>query len=301
MYHPSCVRALIPGCFLLFILVTISAASAAAQIRYEATYSGPVSDGVTWAPIADSDSVATGDRYVGFISTSTGDLPRATFSCIDTWSTANPLGISTCTIRDTDGDTFDAVITWPVEGEGIQRCYNGTGKYAGMTCDVVVRPSRVGDLRWFTGTIEGTMSSRTFGDPTAIDGAWIKVEEWGEDASGQTWRTGNVQPSLYLFQDGYYSIAYVSGDEARPLFGTEADREALTPDEAESVWMPYISNSGRYESTPTTFTVRPMVALWPDYMTGGSRVYTYRIEDAMLHLSTAENGWSWNAVLRRAD
>lgn len=299
--NPICLRPVLTRFWLLVILTLTLFGSASAQIRYAATYSGYNPGGVAWSQIAGDDSVATTNRYGGVIVASTPGIPRALYSCVDTWSTTNAEGVSACTIRDTDGDTFDATLVWTLGQGGRQQCHNGTGKYAGMSCQLDVRPSGIPGSRWFTGTIEGTMSSPTFGDPAVITGAWVKIGEWGTDASGQVWRTENVQPSLYLFQDGYYSIAYVSGDEARPLFGTQADREALTSEEAASVWMPYISNSGTYEITPSSFTVRPMVALWPDYMAGGSRVYAYRVEEGMLHLSTQENGWSWNAVLRRAD
>jgi hypothetical protein len=78
-----------------------------------------------------------------------------------------------------------------------------------------------------------------------------------------------------------------------------ANRADLTADQAAAVWIPYTSNSGAYELTPTTITTMPRVAVWPNFMEGGSAVYTYSFAGGLLQLSSSGEGWSWNARLQR--
>ena len=56
-----------------------------------------------------------------------------------------------------------------------------------------------------------------------LNGAWEIVAVSGTNAEGD-WTLDNVQPSLYLFQDGYYSIMYVKGSQARPKAAANARR-----------------------------------------------------------------------------
>jgi hypothetical protein len=78
-----------------------------------------------------------------------------------------------------------------------------------------------------------------------------------------------------------------------------ANRVDLSAEQTAAVWIPYISNSGMYEITPSTITTRPMVALWPNFMEGGSATYTYEVQGDMLRLSRREEDFLWNANLRR--
>jgi hypothetical protein len=112
----------------------------------------------------------------------------------------------------------------------------------------------------------------------SLQGAWKVVEMWGHNAREGEWRTENIQPSVFLFMERYYSIAYVSGEERRPLMPDTAFREDLTAEQAAAVWIPYVSNSGTYEATVSEITTSPMVAVWPNFMEGEFAVYTYRID-----------------------
>lgn len=132
-----------------------------------------------------------------------------------------------------------------------------------------------------------------------LQGAWQAVEVWGTDSTSGEWRTTSVQPSVYIFRDGYYSIASVSGDDKRPLMKEGATRGGLTAEEAASIWIRYTSNSGRYELTGDQLTIRPIVALWPNFMEGGSTTYTFTMEGERLHLWTSGEGTSWHARLER--
>ncbi len=132
-----------------------------------------------------------------------------------------------------------------------------------------------------------------------LQGAWHLVEVWGSNPTEGEWRTTTVQPSVYLFQDGYYSIAAVGGDEKRPQMKEGATRAGLTAEEAASVWIRYTSNSGRYELAGDQLTIRPIVALWPNFMEGGSVIYTFAMEGERLHLWSSDEGTTWHGRLER--
>ena len=66
-----------------------------------------------------------------------------------------------------------------------------------------------------------------------------------------------------------------------------------------SVFMSFVANSGTYEISGSTVTTKPMVALWPNFMEGGSREYQHAIENGMLVLTAEGEGWRWTAKLRR--
>jgi len=133
-----------------------------------------------------------------------------------------------------------------------------------------------------------------------LNGAWSIVEMSGHNAEGD-WESNPVQPSLYIFMDGYYSIMLVSGSEARPLMAEDATRASITDEEMRSIFMQFIANSGTYEVSGSTVTTKPMVALWPNFMEGGSSQFQYVIDDGMLVLSDEDEdqGWWWTAKLER--
>jgi hypothetical protein len=130
-----------------------------------------------------------------------------------------------------------------------------------------------------------------------LNGAWEGVETWGENAEGE-WKIDHVQPMLYLFLDGYYSIMYVAGDEARPLMPDDADRESISTEQMRSIFMRFIANSGTYEINGSTLTTDPMVALWPNFMESGSGTYEVDMQDGMLLLTTRGEDWWMTFKLR---
>jgi hypothetical protein len=118
-------------------------------------------------------------------------------------------------------------------------------------------------------------------------GVWQAVERSGTGPEGE-WTDQPVQPSLYIFADGYYSIMFVAGSESRPLLAEDATRDGLTEDQLRSIFMTFVANSGTYEIEGSSLTVRPTVALWPNYMEGGSTIYEYEIEGDELVLTTGD-------------
>lgn len=134
----------------------------------------------------------------------------------------------------------------------------------------------------------------------ALEGVWKIVEASGTNAEGD-WTTQNVQPSLYMFMDGYYSMLLVRGDEPRPLIPEGTTWETMTLEQYRSVCSGefFSANSGTYEVDGASLIVKPVVAKWPNFMDGGSAVYTFRIEDGNLHLSQDSDGATWHATLSR--
>ncbi|MFQ5678756.1 MAG: hypothetical protein ACE5HP_04790 [Gemmatimonadota bacterium] len=121
-------------------------------------------------------------------------------------------------------------------------------------------------------------------------GVWRAVERSGTGPDGE-WKDETIQPSLYIFADGYYSIMFVGGNEARPLQAEDATRETLTDEQMRSIFMTFVANSGTYEVDGSSLTVRPIVALWPNYMEGGSTTYAYEVGENELVLTTGDFLW----------
>jgi hypothetical protein len=128
----------------------------------------------------------------------------------------------------------------------------------------------------------------------SIEGAWEIVEVWGETAAGDAWSFGDaIQPSVFIFLDGYYSFTAVNAPEARPLPPEGVARPDLPPEYGESVWRTYLSNSGTYEVDGETLVTHPTVALWPPFMAEDSRP-VYELEwDGQDLLVTTRAGDAW--------
>jgi hypothetical protein len=47
----------------------------------------------------------------------------------------------------------------------------------------------------------------------------------------------------------------------------------------------FSANSGIYEISGSSLTIKPIVAKWPNFMEGGSSTMTYGLEDDVLTLS----------------
>ncbi len=131
---------------------------------------------------------------------------------------------------------------------------------------------------------------------TSIEGAWIIVGVSGETAAGEAWSFGDsVQPSLFIFADGYYSFTAINSAEPRPEIPAGTSRAELSPEEGEGVWRSYLSNSGAYEVIDSMLLTRPSVALWPPFMAQDSRP-SYELEwDGADLLVTTRAGEAWRA------
>ena len=112
-----------------------------------------------------------------------------------------------------------------------------------------------------------------------LEGAWsiVSIRVPGSDpAAGPA-----VQPSLYLFGDTHYSMMRVTGNQPRAL----AAADSVTDAEKLAAYDTFIANTGTYEVVDSTITIHPVVARSPNFMSGGSDKYHFRVSGDTLWLS----------------
>ena len=112
-----------------------------------------------------------------------------------------------------------------------------------------------------------------------LEGAWsvVSIHVTGPDSGPNTM----AQPSLYLFGDKHYSMMRVTGNQPRPL----AAADSVTDAEKLAAYDSFIANSGTYEGADSTLTIHPVVARSPNFMSGGSDKYQFRVSGDTLWLS----------------
>jgi hypothetical protein len=89
------------------------------------------------------------------------------------------------------------------------------------------------------------------------------------------------QPGLVIFTEGYYSAVYSLGAEPRPLSAAGFNP---TSEEMAAQYDTIIVNTGTYEASGSTITLRPMVAKSPEFI-GGHSTMDYQINGDTLTLS----------------
>ena len=111
-----------------------------------------------------------------------------------------------------------------------------------------------------------------------LEGAWsvASIHVTGPDSAATT-----VQPSLFLFGDKHYSMMRVTGNQPRALAATDSSTDA----EKLSAYNSFIANTGTYEVADSTLTIHPIVARSPNYMSGGSDIYHFRVSGDTLWLN----------------
>ena len=134
---------------------------------------------------------------------------------------------------------------------------------------------------------------------SALQGAW-QTTEVSFTSPDSSWTETSPQPSLTIFAEQHYSIMFVPGTEPRSLFaGDEATFGSFEPTDAEKLaaYDSFIANSGTYQVSGSTLTTQPMVAKNPNFMSGGSLVFTYQIEGDTLRL-TITPPWATDTEVR---
>jgi glucose/arabinose dehydrogenase len=111
-----------------------------------------------------------------------------------------------------------------------------------------------------------------------LEGAWsiVSLRVAGPDSAATT-----LQPNLFLFTDRHYSMMRVTGNQPRTL----AAKDSVTDAEKLAAYDSFIANSGTYEITDSTLTTHPIVARSPNFMSGGSDKYTFRVSGDTLWLA----------------
>lgn len=112
-----------------------------------------------------------------------------------------------------------------------------------------------------------------------LEGAWsvVSIRVTGPDSAANT----TVQPSVYLFGDKHYSMMRVTGNQPRTL----AAKDSVTDAEKLAAYDSFIANAGTYEVADSTLTIHPVVARSPNFMSGGSDKYDFRVSGDTLWLS----------------
>lgn len=112
-----------------------------------------------------------------------------------------------------------------------------------------------------------------------LEGAWsiVSIRMTGPDSAA----IPTVQPSVYLFGDTHYSMMRVTGNQPRAL----AAADSVTDAEKLAAYDSFIANTGTYEVADSTITIHPVVARSPNFMSGGSDKYHFRISGDTLWLS----------------
>lgn len=112
-----------------------------------------------------------------------------------------------------------------------------------------------------------------------LEGAWtvVSISVTGPDAAANP----TVQPSVYLFGDRYYSMMRVTGNQPRTL----AAKDSVTDAEKLAAYDSFVANAGTYEVADSTLTIHPVVARSPNFMSGGSDKYHFRVTGDTLWLS----------------
>jgi len=129
---------------------------------------------------------------------------------------------------------------------------------------------------------------------SALDGAWeVTAASFnGEEAE-------NIQPSLYLFREGYYSILSDNNDGPRPLLEEGESRSTLSDEKLREIVLPITANSGRFEVDGSSLTTTPMVAINTNFMRGGSATYEFSVSGNVLTLAFV--GFDRHITLKRLD
>jgi hypothetical protein len=136
-------------------------------------------------------------------------------------------------------------------------------------------------------------------DVNPLVGAW-RVSELSVESPDTSYTITDVQPSLYMFTERHYSFMRVTGDQPRELFVGDAPViGSRTPTDAERIaaCSAFTANSGTYEVSGSTLTLRPVVAKNPGVMSGVTFTRTIQVMEGMFHL-TSMPSWLPDTELR---
>ena len=112
-----------------------------------------------------------------------------------------------------------------------------------------------------------------------MEGAWKVVEIVVTGANPEN--TPSPQPSLFIFGQKHYSMMWIRGAKARAPYAAEE----ATNEEKIQAFDSFTANTGTYEVSGSTLTIRPIVARSPNFMAGGSSSYQFRAEGSNLWLT----------------
>jgi hypothetical protein len=117
--------------------------------------------------------------------------------------------------------------------------------------------------------------------PTALTGVWriTEVTTTGPRAV----KFSNPQPGLFMFTAKHYSMMWVHGEKPR----ADADVSKATDAELLAMWRAFSAQSGTYEISGATVTLRPITAKSTVNMRPGRYLTdSFKVEGNTLAIST---------------
>ena len=128
--------------------------------------------------------------------------------------------------------------------------------------------------------VAGCSGTSTPQEVGPLEGAWRLTGIIMVSPDGS--RTGlTPQENLFLFSGDYYSIAYAFGDERSPVY---AEPFNPTAEERLARFSSMLVNTGTYEVSGSTATLRPLFALVPEFV-GGLAELDYELSGDRLTLN----------------
>jgi hypothetical protein len=129
---------------------------------------------------------------------------------------------------------------------------------------------------------------------SSLIGVWKVAEIVSPDGQKQA----NPQPTIYIFTARHYSHVSVTSPQPRPNYTgpTVTDAQRL------EMWQPFSATSGTYAVGAKQFTIRPMVAKNPGFMTPGSFTtfeWTMDGKDVWIRAMSSDAGQVAAAVANR--
>jgi hypothetical protein len=127
--------------------------------------------------------------------------------------------------------------------------------------------------------IVGCSATSTSQQAGPLEGAWRLTGILDVSADGST-TAFTPQENLLLFSRDHYSMAYAFGDERSPAY---AQPFSATDEERAARLSSLVVNTGTYEVSGSTITLRPLFALVPEFV-GGSAEIDYEVSGDQLTL-----------------
>ena len=93
----------------------------------------------------------------------------------------------------------------------------------------------------------------------------VGVWKVGETEAPQGEKNTNPQPTIYIFTARHYSHVSVTSSSPRPNY----TGPNVTDAQRVEMWQPFSATAGTYEVRGNEFTIRPIVAKNPGFMSGG--------------------------------
>ena len=110
-----------------------------------------------------------------------------------------------------------------------------------------------------------------------LEGVWQLTEAVVTGANPTT----TTQPGLVIFAKMHYSFVRVPSSGSRTLFKAENP----TNEEKITAYDSINANTGTYEASGSTLTLRPVIARVPNFAAGGLQTYQFQIDGNTLTLT----------------